>query len=81
LYAGVDWIYALIAHEIATHHNPYLVLKLLKNSGKYIVIGIAALILSFGAGMGVMHLIHKYASQKEIDEAMQIVSLAERGEF
>lgn len=81
MYAGIDWIYALIAHEIATHHNPYLILKLLKNSGKYMVIGIAALILSFGAGMGIMHLIHKYASQKEIDEAMRIVSLAERGEF
>ena len=80
MFAGSEWIYALIAHEIAVHHNPELVLMLLKNFRKYTVFVIAVILISFGTGMAVMRLIQKYASKNEIDEAMQIVSLTQRGE-
>lgn len=79
---GTDWIYALIVHEIAEHHNPYLVLKLLRHHRKYLVFAIAVIIISFGTGMAVMRLIQAHASKKEIDEAMKIVSLAKKeGEY
>lgn len=79
VFTGAEWIYALIVHEIAVHHNPFFVLRLLKHSGKYTAIAIAAIILSFGAGMAVMNLIRKHASQKDIDSAMMIVK-EKRGE-
>lgn len=72
--AGAEWIFALIVREIALHHNPYVVLKILKHSGKYIVLAIAAVIISFGTGAFIMHLIDKHASQKEINEALALVN-------
>lgn len=80
LFAGTGWVYSDIVLEIALHHNPKLVLKALRLFGKHKMLPIVILIAAFGTGIVVMDLIQKHASKKEIDEAMQIVSLLKKGE-
>lgn len=80
-FGGSDWNYVQIVQEIARHHNPDTVLRILKNSKKYTVLAIAAIIIAFGTGMAVMRLIEKHASKKEICKAMTLAKAMKGGEI
>lgn len=77
---GTEWIFAKLVAEIARHHNPYLVLKILKHSKSIVIATIILLLIAAGSGAAVMYAIQHRASKEDISEVMKVVALLEGGE-